>query len=78
VQAGDMTEKQRNALLVKMTDAVGALVLGTNYKQTQALSLAQRRARERMAEYKRRMGDLEARGKLDRALEFLPSDEELA
>ncbi|HHW1921600.1 TPA: NAD-glutamate dehydrogenase GdhB [Pseudomonas aeruginosa] len=78
VQAGDMTEKQRNALLVKMTDAVGALVLGNNYKQTQALSLAQRRARERIAEYKRLMGDLEARGKLDRALEFLPSDEELA
>ena len=73
-----MTEKQRNALLVKMTDAVGALVLGNNYKQTQALSLAQRRARERIAEYKRLMGDLEARGKLDRALEFLPSDEELA
>ena len=57
---------------------VGALVLGNNYKQTQALSLAARRARERIAEYKRLMADLEARGKLDRAIEFLPSEEQLA
>ena len=47
VSAGDMTGKQRNKLLVHMTDAVGGLVLGNNYKQTQALSLAERRARER-------------------------------
>ena len=78
VAAGDMTGKQRNALLMEMTDAVGSLVLGNNYKQTQALSLAQRRARERVAEYRRLIGDLESRGKLDRALEFLPSDEQLA
>ncbi len=78
VQAGDMTEKQRNQLLGSMTDEVGALVLGNNYKQTQALSLAARRARERIAEYKRLMADLESRGKLDRAIEFLPSEEQLA
>ncbi|WP_191488297.1 NAD-glutamate dehydrogenase [Pseudomonas sp. FEN] len=78
VQAGDMTEKQRNQLLGSMTDEVGGLVLGNNYKQTQALSLAARRAVDRIAEYKRLMGDLEARGKLDRAIEFLPSEEQLA
>ena len=77
VQAGDMTEKQRNQLLGSMTDEVGSLVLGNNYKQTQALSLAARRAVERIAEYKRLMSDLEARGKLDRAIEFLPSEEQL-
>ena len=77
VQAGDMTEKQRNQLLGSMTDEVGGLVLGNNYKQTQALSLAARRAVERIAEYKRLMSDLEARGKLDRAIEFLPSEEQL-
>ncbi|MBC9251313.1 NAD-glutamate dehydrogenase [Pseudomonas alcaligenes] len=77
VAAGDMTGKQRNKLLAEMTDAVGALVLGNNYKQTQALSLAERRARERLAEYKRLMAALEAAGKLDRALEFLPTDDEL-
>lgn len=78
LQAGDMTEKQRNQLLGSMTEEVGALVLGNNYKQTQALSLAARRARERIAEYKRLMADLEARGKLDRAIEFLPTEEQLA
>ncbi|NWB99050.1 NAD-glutamate dehydrogenase [Pseudomonas gingeri] len=77
VQAGDMTEKQRNQLLGSMTDEVGGLVLGNNYKQTQALSLAARRAVERIAEYKRLMSDLEGRGKLDRAIEFLPSEEQL-
>ena len=77
VGAGDMTGKQRNKLLVEMTDAVGGLVLGNNYKQTQALSLAERRARERVSEYKRLMNALEAAGKLDRALEFLPTDDEL-
>lgn len=78
VQAGDMTEKQRNQLLGSMTEEVSSLVLGNNYKQTQALSLAARRARERIAEYKRLMGDLESRGKLDRAIEFLPTEEQLA
>ncbi|KFX70312.1 NAD-glutamate dehydrogenase [Pseudomonas taeanensis MS-3] len=77
VTAGDMTGKQRNTLLAEMTDAVGCLVLGNNYKQTQALSIAERRARERLAEYKRLMGALETAGKLDRGMEFLPTDEEL-
>ncbi|WPO98625.1 NAD-glutamate dehydrogenase [Pseudomonas sp. HR96] len=77
VQAGDMTEKQRNLLLGSMTDEVGNLVLGNNYKQTQALSLAARRAYERIAEYRRLMADLEGRGKLDRAIEFLPSEEQI-
>jgi glutamate dehydrogenase len=78
VQAGDMTEKQRNLLLESMTDEVGNLVLGNNYKQTQALSLAARRAYERIAEYKRLMNDLESRGKLDRAIEFLPAEDQLS
>ncbi|MFI8479313.1 NAD-glutamate dehydrogenase [Pseudomonas sp. NPDC078700] len=77
VMAGDMTGKQRNKLLAEMTDAVSALVLANNYKQTQALSVAARRARENVGEYKRLMLVLEAAGKLDRALEFLPSDDEL-
>ena len=35
-QAGDMTRKQRDKLLEKMTDEVGDLVLRDNYLQTQA------------------------------------------
>ena len=36
---GELTEKQRNALLAEMTDDVAALVLRDNYFQTQALSV---------------------------------------
>jgi len=78
VTAGDMTGKQRNTLLAEMTDAIGTLVLANNYKQTQALSLAQRQATERIGEYKRLIAALEGAGKLDRPMEFLPSDEQLA
>ncbi|PTU74875.1 NAD-glutamate dehydrogenase [Pseudomonas mangrovi] len=78
VASGDMTLKQRNQLLAAMTDEVSTLVLANNYKQTQALSIAERRARERQGEYKRLIAALEASGGLDRALEFLPGDEALA
>jgi len=77
VQAGDMTEKQRNKLLEEMTDEVSELVLENNYRQTQAIALAYREAKTRMDEYKRLIQDLERQGKLNRALEFLPTDEEL-
>jgi glutamate dehydrogenase len=77
VAAGDMTGKQRNILLAEMTEAISNLVLGNNYKQTQALSLAQRQASERIGEYKRLIVALEGAGKLDRPMEFLPSDEQL-
>ena len=78
VAAGDMTGKQRDQLLFEMTDAVAELVLHDNYKQTQALSLAEQGVAQRSGEYKRLIGTLEAGGSLDRALEFLPSDEALA
>ena len=39
VAAGDMTLKQRDSLLVAMTDEVARLVLRDNYLQTQALSV---------------------------------------
>src|ERR671936_592413 len=38
VADGDLTEKQRNALLAEMEDEVAALVLRDNYEQTQAIS----------------------------------------
>ncbi len=75
--AGDMTEKQRQALLADMTDEVSSLVLRNNYMQVQAISIAEREAKKRFAEYRRLMNHLEEQGKLDRALEFLPSEEEL-
>lgn len=77
VADGDMTEKQRNQLLSDMTDDVSALVLENNYRQVQSISLAEARSLESMSEYQRYIINMEAAGKLDRALEFLPEDEAL-
>lgn len=72
---GDLTQKQRNNLLASMTDEVGQLVLSNNYRQVQAISLAERQTVKSMGEYRRFTNNLESQGKLNRALEFLPVDE---
>ncbi len=75
---GDLTLKQRDQLLAGMTEEVGALVLRDNYLQSQALSLAEARAADRLDGDARFMRALERSGKLNRAIEFLPSEEALA
>ena len=77
VANGEMTEKQRNKLLAEMTDEVGALVLEDNYYQTQALSIAARRSGESLEHEARLMRALEKVGRLNRTIEFLPSEEEI-
>jgi glutamate dehydrogenase len=70
-----MNVEQRNKLLAEMTDEVGVLVLRDNYFQSQSLSVRKSMlldAQTRFIKY------LEKSGKLNRAIEFLPSDEELA
>ncbi|WP_027857208.1 NAD-glutamate dehydrogenase [Marinobacterium jannaschii] len=78
VDAGDMTSKQRNRLLEDMTEDVSRLVLRNNYRQVQAISLAEMQALNNMSEYRRFISGLEHDGKLDRELEFIPDDEQLA
>ena len=78
VSGGEMNLKQRDALLVKMTDEVSRLVLNDNYLQTQTISQAERRASEQLEAQWRVMRALERRGLLDRAIERLPDDEEMA
>ena len=78
VAGGDLTGKQRNQLIAEMTDAVADLVLRDNYGQTQALSLATRQALSMVDVHARLIRELEQAGKLDRELEFLPSDESVA
>jgi glutamate dehydrogenase len=78
VRRGDLTAKHRNELLEEMTDSVAQLVLTNNYRQVQAISLAEHEARARAGEYRRLISQLEQSGRLDRELEFLPSDEQLA
>ncbi|HET8744731.1 MAG TPA: NAD-glutamate dehydrogenase [Ramlibacter sp.] len=75
---GELTDKQRNALLPQMTEQVAALVLRDNYFQTQALSIGGRLARRQFDEQARFIRFLEKKGELNRAIEFLPSEEEIA
>ncbi|RYP50667.1 hypothetical protein DL770_011080 [Monosporascus sp. CRB-9-2] len=77
VADGEMTLKQRNTLLAEMTDEVGELVLRDNYFQTQALSLARTRTALWLDPEARLMRHLERSGRLNRAIEFLPADEEI-
>jgi len=72
-----LARNQRNTLLAQMTDDVAALVLGNNYAQTQALSMMDSRASERLGEHARLIRVLETQGLLDRNLEFLPSEKQL-
>lgn len=75
---GELTEKQRNALLPQMTEQVAALVLRDNYFQTQALSIARRIGVRQLDEQARFIRFLEKKGELNRAIEFLPTDEGIA
>jgi glutamate dehydrogenase len=77
VADGDLTEKQRNVLLAEMTDEVADLVLRDNYEQTQAISTTVAQAASMVDVHARYIRHLEQRGKLDRALEFLPDDDTL-
>jgi glutamate dehydrogenase len=75
---GELTEKQRNTALVQMTDEVAALVLRDNYFQTQALSVTGRLGIKLIDQEARFMRYLERSGRLNRAIEFLPTDDEIA
>jgi len=75
---GDLTEKQRNALLMSMTDDVAQLVLRDNYFQGQSLSVSGRMGVRLLDQQHRFIRFLEREGRLNRLIEFLPSDDELA
>jgi glutamate dehydrogenase len=77
IRAGKLTLPARNELLADMTGEVEALVLRSNYLQTQALSMMERLSGARLGAKQRFMNVLEDEGLLDRALEFLPEDDEL-
>ena len=75
VESEDLTAKQRNQLLSKMTDDVADLVLENNYRQTLAISLAENRRAKHHHDYLRFLEHLEETGRLHRDLEFLPDNE---
>ncbi|AWL11897.1 Glutamate dehydrogenase [Saliniradius amylolyticus] len=78
VQNGDLTLKQRNQLLYDMTDDVADIVLQDCYRQTQSLSISELGSAARLKEQMRFIHGLEKEGKLNRELEFIPSDDELS
>ena len=78
MEDGEMTLKQRNALLAGMTDDVAKLVLADNYYQTQSLSVSGVRGEKLLDSQAALMRSLEKSGRLNRAVEFLPGDEEIA
>jgi glutamate dehydrogenase len=78
VHAGDLTVKQRNKVLAEQTDEVARLVLRDNIDQNIALANAQWQAPELIDAHGRLMRRLVKDGLLDRELEFLPSDKQLA
>ena len=78
VTDGDLTDKQRNALLEQMTDEVAQLVLADNEGQNLALANAASAAGSLLHVHADWIRRLERRGRLDREIEFLPSTKEIA
>lgn len=77
VKNGDLTQKQRNALLAEMTDEVAQLVLQDNYEQNLALANAGSHAPSLLHVHEGFIRRLEQDGVLDRELEGLPSSREV-
>src|SRR5262249_34115345 len=78
IAAGDLERDDRNALLTEMTNEVGELVLRDNYLQASVLSIARGQARLLLPVHRRMFSELERRGLVDRALEAVAEDDELA
>ncbi len=78
MRQGELTIEQRNRLLVEMTDEVASLVLANNRAQTLALQIARTQGLPMVNVHARYLDQLEAEGILDRSLEFLPTDKQLA
>jgi glutamate dehydrogenase len=77
-ESGALTQQARNDLLASMTDEVGLMVLEDNYYQSQQIELASARPVYLLEGQQTLMRWLESIGQLKRAIEYLPTDEELA
>jgi glutamate dehydrogenase len=78
IAAGELDPSERDGLLAEMTDEVAELVLRDNYDQACALGNARSQSLSLLPVHRRMVNDLERRGLLDRELEALPDDAELA
>ncbi len=77
IAEGKLPADERVELLASMTDEVAGLVLAHNYDQATALANARQQAAPLLSVHRRLIAELERSGRLDRALEALPTEEEL-
>ena len=77
VASGIITVKQRNELLTEMTDEIASLVIRENYLQTRSINLSVFQSYKTIELHMRLIDELQASGKLDRELEFLPDNKTL-
>jgi glutamate dehydrogenase len=78
VAAGTITPAQRNERLAAVTEEVAAHVLIDDYEQNVLLGIGRSTAAVMVTVHARMIKTLEEAGELDRTLEFLPSEAELA
>ena len=75
--AGELDREARNSLLAAMTDDVAERCLADNYLQTQGIGVIESLGVARLDLQQRLMQALERSGRLDRAVEDLPDDQEI-
>ena len=78
IATGSFDPAERDLLLASMTDEVAQLVLRDNYAQNVALANALAQAPALLHAHTRLIRGMENSGVLDRSLEYLPSDKEIA
>ncbi len=78
VGAGTIDREERTQLLAAVTDDVARMVLRDNYEQNVLLAMARKLSPHLVSVHERFLASLVATGELDRAIEFLPTDAELA
>lgn len=76
--AGALTSQKRNKLLASLTEEVAHLVLNDNKAQALVLSVSAHSAKKNIGIHIDYIKDLEALGMLNRKVEFLPTEKELA
>jgi glutamate dehydrogenase len=77
VKSGRLSNKERNQLLVDMTDEIAQKCLLNNYRQTQIIDSIEKHAALNMYQHARFMRHLEAGGIMNRKLENLPTDKQI-
>jgi glutamate dehydrogenase len=78
VRDGELSPADRGRLLMEMTGEVGDLVLKHNYEQNRALAASRAQAAQMLHVHARYIRKLEREGRVDRRLDVLPGDKEIA